>query len=247
MQSKGINPAHFRRRAIDRYDGEIAHADRSFEQLIGKLEELGLLDNTLVVVLSDHDEEFWDHRWYAHGHSLHEELIRVAGPVQSIDVVPTVLELLGLEADGILRGQSVVALLEGKPFARRTPVMSSRFAHPNRSAPEVPEYRTGTFARLDSDWKLLYRDQAARAGFDEIELCDRRRDRHDSTNLAAEHPEVAREFKQEIESWTEAQEEIRNALGPRSTSTLDPKTLERLRSLGYIGPKASPETGTGEP
>ena len=83
------------------------------EQLAGKLKQLGILDNTLIVVVSDHGEEFWEHGWTAHGQSLYQELThgvftmwnpkliptprRVIEPAQLIDVMPTVLDLLGLK------------------------------------------------------------------------------------------------------------------------------------------------------
>ena len=70
----GVNPDKFIQRALDRYDGEILHNDWSLEQFVDKLKQLGILDNTLIMVISDHGEEFWDHGWTAHGHSLYQEL-----------------------------------------------------------------------------------------------------------------------------------------------------------------------------
>src|SRR5207244_12995350 len=72
----GVNPDKFIHQAVDRYDGEILHNDWSLEQLAGKLQQLGILDNTLIVVVSDHGEEFWEHGWTSHGHTLYQELTR---------------------------------------------------------------------------------------------------------------------------------------------------------------------------
>ena len=104
-KKNGIDPDKFIRRAVDRYDGEILHNDANLESLVAKLKALGVLDNTLIIVVSDHGEEFWDHGWTAHGHSLYQELThcvflmwnpkllgsarRVSEPVQLIDVMPT--------------------------------------------------------------------------------------------------------------------------------------------------------------
>ena len=74
----GVDPDRFISQAIDRYDGEILHNDKSFELLVGKMKELGILDNTLIIVVSDHGEEFWDHGWTAHGHSVYQELTHTA-------------------------------------------------------------------------------------------------------------------------------------------------------------------------
>src|SRR5205807_2512882 len=61
------NPDGFIQKAIDRYDGEVLHNDWRLEQLVGKLKQLGILDNTLIIVVSDHGKEFWEHGWTAHG------------------------------------------------------------------------------------------------------------------------------------------------------------------------------------
>ncbi len=252
--AKGVNPDVFIKRAIDRYDAEIAHNDRSIDRLVEKLKQLGLLENTLIVVLSDHGEEFHEHGWTAHGHSLYQELThalflmwnpkllptprRVPEPVQLLDLTPTVLDLVGIRSEEIFQGQSLAPLARGLPFARRAAVMASRFAHPStRPSGFVPEYRTGTFARIDAEWKLIYRDQADKAGLERVELYDRRADRRETKNVAPRHPEVVTRLMADVSQWIEAQQQIRKLLGPGGRATLDPQALERLRSLGYLGGK----------
>ena len=252
--AKGVNPDLFIKRAIDRYDAEIAHNDRSILRLVEKLRQLGLLENTLIVVLSDHGEEFHEHGWTAHGHSLYRELTqalflmwhpkllpsprRVAEPVQLLDLTPTVLDLVGIRSEEIFQGQSLAPLARGLPFARKAAVMASRFAHPNaRATGFVPEYRTGTFARIDAEWKLIYRDQAEKVGLDRVELFDRRADRRETKNVAAQHPEVVTRLMADVSQWIEGQKQVRKLLGPGGRATLDPQALERLRSLGYLGGK----------
>jgi len=254
--AKGVNPDRFIRRASDRYDGEIAHNDRSIELLVEKLRQLGLLDQTLLVVVSDHGEEFQEHGWTAHGHSLYQELThalfllwnpkllptprRVIEPVQLLDLMPTVLELVGVGAEGVVQGQSLAPLARGLPFQRKAAVMLSRFAHPNASPRGfVPEYRTGAFARIDADWKLIYRDQAEKAGLNRVELYDRRADRRETKNLAAQHPEVVARLMADVTQWIEGQKQVRKLLGPGGKAALDVQTLERLRSLGYLGGKSA--------
>jgi arylsulfatase A-like enzyme len=251
-RKKGIDPDQFIQQAMDRYDGEILHNDHSLEMLAGKLKQLGILDNTLIVVVSDHGEEFWEHGWTAHGHTLYQELThcvlvlwnpkifrtprRIAEPAQLIDVMPTVLDLLGLKVPDVAQGQSLAPLAFGRPFQRRGLVMSSRFAHPGPpSSVSVPENHTNTLALLDSNWKLIYRDKAKQAGINRVELYDRRSDRGDKKNVAALHPKEVEERMAEINRWIAAQTRIRGALGKGEKSALDPHTLEQLRSLGYIG------------
>lgn len=248
----GINPDRFIKQAVDRYDGEILHNDKSFELLIGKLRQLGVLDNTLVIVLSDHGEEFWDHGWTAHGHSLYQELThslflmwnpklfpsarRIAEPVQLIDVMPTVLDVLGLRPPAIIQGQSLVSLARGQKFQRHGTVMSSRFAHPAAQATgAVLENQTNTYALLDAKWKLIYRDRAKVVGINQVELYDRAADRTEKRNVSAQNSSEVERRMSEVGKWLDAQKQIRTLLGRGPNSTLDQKTIEHLRSLGYLG------------
>ena len=97
------------RKLVNRYDGEIAYWDDRFGRLMKALETRGLLEDTLVVVTADHGEEFLDHGMLRHGHSLHDELLRVpliflntgrdpkrrSDPAGLVDVAPTLMGLIG--------------------------------------------------------------------------------------------------------------------------------------------------------
>ena len=119
---------------VDLYDGEIAHVDEQFGRLLDELDERGFLDDTLVVFVSDHGEEFLDHGHYGHGASLYQEQIHVpliiqmprrlrsatqpstvAAQVQQIDIVPTILDAIGqsdlIETDG----RSLLPLMRSAP------------------------------------------------------------------------------------------------------------------------------------
>ncbi len=210
-----------------------------------------------MVFVSDHGEEFLDHLWTGHGHSLYDELThsvwlmwnrkllpaprRIKEPVRLIDVMPTLLELTGIRPEGIMQGVSVVPLIKGLALNRKQPVMSSRFRYPNvRPSGFVTENQTGTIARIDAQWKLISRDQAQQAGLREVELFDRRADPSETKTLAAQHSELVKRQLAEINQWIEAQKQIRLHLGAAGKSALDPQTLDRLRSLGYIGGKVAP-------
>lgn len=250
----GVNPDHFIRRAIDRYDGKILHNDWRFEQLVEKLKQLGVLDNTLIIVVSDHGEEFWDHGWTGHGQSLYQELARgallmwnpklipapgrIAEPVQLIDVMPTVLDLLGLKIPDVIEGQSLAPFAKGQPFERRGPVMTSRFAHPYSQHNElVPENHIDSVALVEPNWKLIYREKGNLVGLHKVDLYDRSKDRADTKNVAAQRPREVDRMVTEIGRWMDAQKQIRSLLGRGAKATLDQQTVEQLRSLGYLGGK----------
>jgi arylsulfatase A-like enzyme len=210
-----------------------------------------VLDNTLIVVVSDHGEEFMEHAWTGHGSTLYQEQThavfmmwnpklfptprRVAEPVQLIDLMPTVLDLLDIPVEGVVQGQSIAPLALGQTFARKSPVMTSRIPQVATSPVPVPENLTRTFARLDPQWKVIYRSDAKRAGLNEIELYDRKADPGDQNNVAAQNPQVIEKFMPEIRQWIDGQQQVSKMLGPGGKSTLDAQTIERLRSLGYIG------------
>jgi len=105
---------------IARYDGELRFVDEQLGRLRERLEELGRWDDTLVVVMADHGEEFWDHGAFEHGHTHHEELLHVplvvrrpVGPVgvenadrvRQLDIAPTILEFAGLPPIAELPGR----------------------------------------------------------------------------------------------------------------------------------------------
>jgi arylsulfatase A-like enzyme len=125
-------PAEMMARVRDLYDGEIHGADRGLEQLVGELERRGLMENTLLIVTSDHGEELEDHGRMSHGLSLYEEVVRVPlvlygphripagrhGIASLLDVVPTLEDLLHLGAtQGGLDGESQAASLSGRETA----------------------------------------------------------------------------------------------------------------------------------
>ncbi len=118
-----------RARLMDLYDGEIAYTDAQFGRLVDALKDQGLYDNTLIVMLSDHGEAFWEHGVNGHGLDLHDEQIRIplvvklpgggkAGEVRSdlaeiVDVAPTVLEVLDVPAPPSFQGRSLLRAADG--------------------------------------------------------------------------------------------------------------------------------------
>jgi arylsulfatase A-like enzyme len=111
------------------YDGEIRFTDTAIGALLDGLRERRLEAKTLVVFLSDHGEEFYEHEGFGHGHELYGEVIRVPlilrlpetlprglrvkRQVRLIDVMPTVLEVLGIESGGHMEGESLLGHIEG--------------------------------------------------------------------------------------------------------------------------------------
>lgn len=117
-------------RLVALYDGEISYHDGHLGSFLKRLDELGLLEETLVVVTSDHGEEFWDHDSVGHGHSIFQELVhvpfllmwkgviptgrRVADNHDHTVIVPTIFEALGLPPPDYCEGRSVLPRALGR-------------------------------------------------------------------------------------------------------------------------------------
>ncbi|MGM0577550.1 MAG: sulfatase-like hydrolase/transferase [Myxococcota bacterium] len=128
---------------MDRYDAEIAYADAALGDLLVAAREAGRLQDTVIVVTSDHGEAFGEHGVWTHGQSLHQEEIhvplvihlpsddgkgfrteRVATPVDLTDVAPTILDAVGVRSRGPMHGESLLPhALTGAPL--RTPTVFS--------------------------------------------------------------------------------------------------------------------------
>ncbi|MCS6797889.1 MAG: sulfatase [Myxococcota bacterium] len=116
-----------RRRLEALYDGEIDYHDRELGRFVERLQALGVWDETLIVITSDHGEEFGEHGSWGHGHSVYEEMLHVPflwrGPgvpavrvphvVGTVDTAPTILALLGQPPMPDVEGRSLVDFLHG--------------------------------------------------------------------------------------------------------------------------------------
>ncbi len=105
------------------YDATVAQADRDVGRILAELDALGLTEKTIVVVTSDHGEEFLEHGDLSHARTLFDEILRVpllirvpgaapravAEPVELIDLAPTLLARMGLPVDRRMRGADLLA------------------------------------------------------------------------------------------------------------------------------------------
>ena len=108
------------------YDAEIAANDASFGALLAELEQRGLYDDSLIILLSDHGEEFYDHGGWTHGRTLYAEMldtplivklpdmedgVRVSEIAEHIDLLPTVADYLGLGVPEGVQGRSLLPVM----------------------------------------------------------------------------------------------------------------------------------------
>jgi arylsulfatase A-like enzyme len=213
---------------VDLYDSEIGYTDHHVEAL---LDMLPLEEDTLIVVTSDHGEEFLEHGGIEHGITLFEEVVRVplilslpgripAGtrvtqPVTNRDILPTILELLGIAPRSGRGFGSLLPLVAGEPDAEEPPVYT-----------ELDRGRDWKSIRR-GPWKLVCRDQEDPPCF----LFDLTSDPGEQWNLIQARGDVARSLSAELHRWMAAHPIFR----PRTVDlVLDEEEEERLRSLGYL-------------
>jgi arylsulfatase A-like enzyme len=205
------------------YAAEVAYLDAQIEDLLEGLRRRGLLgDSTLVVVSSDHGEQFGEHGGWEHG-DLHAENVhvpwlmvgpglsprRVEAPLAAMDLGPTILDWLGLPALEGAEGVSRVRLLDGRSQARLT-------------APVVTEFG-GSIRWVEDPWVLI-EDADGR-----VELFDARKDPGERDNLAESQSERVAAMRARIAAHRE-----RDAKNSRpALRELDLETRESLRELGY--------------
>ena len=114
------------------YDEEILYTDAMIGRLLEGMEAMDRLRDTLIVLTSDHGEEFFEHGSWGHGHTLYPEVLHVPlivsgpgigrgkvadGSVRHIDLAPTILDLLSLPAENAFQGRSFAGVLRGLPAA----------------------------------------------------------------------------------------------------------------------------------
>lgn len=211
---------------MDLYDGEIAYNDAQFGRMLSALEERGLLDDTLVVLLSDHGEEFWDRKTHGHGHrNLHTEMtripwimswpdglpegVRIEALARGVDLLPTVLDVAGLPPLPATDGRSMMPAVRGE-------TMEEVVAFIERGKSEVDR------GALRTEWMLYVWDDevAHRCMYD---LLADPSERNDILDPAEDHV---------LEDRFQAQRLRRSDQGDQVT--LDDASLEALRELGYL-------------
>jgi arylsulfatase A-like enzyme len=227
----------------DLYDAEIAANDASFGKLTALLEETGLAEETVVILVSDHGEEFHEHGRWEHGKSLHTEVLdvplllrvpgpegerlwglRVAAPVQHTDVLPTLLALLGVPVPEGLEGENLLPLLErerGEMGAAAPGEPRQVYSHLDLDGFEAAAVTTGAWRLIDGRSELFGRG---------LELYERREDPAELTDLAERRPVTA--------GWLRTGLRARELAGgpalTRGEAEIDEETRDQLRALGYL-------------
>jgi arylsulfatase A-like enzyme/Tfp pilus assembly protein PilF len=225
------------------YDGEIAYVDREIGALLSGLAALGKLDDTLIVVASDHGEGLGEHGEQTHSllvydSTLHTPLVICppagrSGPrgtvidrqVSNADIVPTILELLGIESDVTFDGVSLAAPPQAHDESIYAETISTLVLHG----------WSPLFAVRRQDLKYIHAPRP--------ELYDLAGDPQEIENLFEQRPDPAAALSIELEEHIG--DDLFGARALAQQVEMDPETARRLGALGYVGTVSPGEVEPG--
>ena len=221
------------------YRKEVEYLDRELGSFFMSLEKLGLLSDSIVVVVSDHGDEFAEHGLYGHGNLPYDELTRVPllvrfpdsvsvdqpqsveTMVRTVDILPTLLDVLDAEYSSAMRdrleGESLLPVIDGDDPSYDIVVTEK-------------EVRGETSLRIglrEDCWKYIYDGKA-----DERHLYDLSSHTAEIDNVVDRHPEVANRFRERLTRRLDTIEATSEGIHTPDVED-EHGVSERLRSLGY--------------
>ncbi|MCH8004174.1 MAG: sulfatase-like hydrolase/transferase [Nanoarchaeota archaeon] len=160
---KEHNSSNFVNSILKFYDNEIFYVDYHIGKLLDKLDELGIKDNTMIIIIGLHGQEFFEHGRFGHEYLLYNEVIhipliiyypkeleakRIETPVSTTDIFPTILDILGMEVPDDIDGVSLISLIKKGEYNRKF-LMSKLFVKSKKG--EIEQQ----IAIIKGDWKLI--------------------------------------------------------------------------------------------
>ncbi|MCI0604322.1 sulfatase-like hydrolase/transferase [bacterium] len=215
----------------DLYSGSVNFVDDFLGRLFSHLKDLGIYDETMIILLSDHGESLGERRYVGHN-LLYEVQLRIpfilqmpgldskriAEPVMGVDVMPTVFEVLGLGRAFPFQGRNLLPVIQGAGRIENERVL-------------IAEQNAATRVRK-GDWSCIF----SLSGAVKDELYNVADDPEQVKNLAEQNPEKVKELKQFYAKMLSSSKDIsaKFVLDASSRPELDEATKEQLEALGYV-------------
>ena len=217
------------------YDGEIAYVDCLIGEVLEELKQKNLRENTIIVIVGDHGESLGEHHENTHGFFIYDASVSVPliiqipssqlkgklieFQVETVDIMPTILQILGLTVPDEIQGKSFIPLLTSESQAQERLAYSETY---------YPRYHYG-WSELKSLRSLQYKYIRA----PRPELYDLTLDPGERRNIYNQRLSVGRRFEQELKS----REKKMSARGieEKGPQKMDAEAREKLMALGYIG------------
>jgi len=217
---------------ISSYDGEIAYLDFHLGRLLTGLKQRGLYEKTMIIVTSDHGEYFGEHNLLRHHRGLHQEVLWIPllvkypnsqlvgqhdGPVQILDIMPTVLSTLGLPIPDSIQGDRLGAVDHE--------IIAEHWAWPDDVA------RFGS--RFDRNVKAVFCDgmKYIRCSDGKDELYNLQDNPRETNNLIAVEDRLAKEMAERLAYWEASTAHLAS---PGRSVTVGEELKEKMRALGYL-------------
>jgi membrane-anchored protein YejM (alkaline phosphatase superfamily) len=217
------------------YDGEVRYTDTYILKLLEAFAEFGILDQTLVVIFGDHGDEFYEHGSTGHAHTLYNELIHIPlilrwpseipkgrcidALVSQVDIMPTILDYLGIQHQQAIQGMSLKNLIEGRVCGVHEYVFAGGSTH--------------RCAIIGSRSKMIVNPDGDKEFYDLLSDPMEQNSIHQTQNSSA----LAATFERRLEQWALENRKL-TALFPRDSDSdriqLDEHRLKQLRALGYV-------------
>lgn len=232
--------ARDRQRLEALHDGEITYHDREMARFVERLRELGIYDDVIFVVVSDHGEEFYEHGSFGHGHSVYQELLhvpllmrwrgvieprRIGLTVSTLDVAPTILEAAGVEIPEEFEGHSLLSTARGQ--MRPGPAVAF--------SDKLDDRRVATAA----GYKLIVRGNLTWSFFNLREDPAEQREIDDGSR----HPIALRYLRglqgqhlgaSDRGNWLHAGTSAQSRVLPQNEAQIDAELCRHLQQLGYV-------------
>lgn len=213
------------------YDAAIAFEDQQLGRFLQAVKEKSPESQTLIVLLSDHGQSLGEHGEFEHGIFLYDSTIHIpwimAGPgipaglriqqqAREIDLLPTVLELLGENPPSTVQGTSLIPAFYGKP-------VPTQFSYEETLCPKINMGWSELLGIHTDHWMYV---RAPRP-----ELYDLDNDPKELSNVIGQHPQEYRELAAQLKKLNPAESSGKEIL---AASEMDQNTMKQLESLGYV-------------
>lgn len=247
LEKAQIDPVQFSADAADVYDDSLHGMDSEIGRLVAGLDTLGVRDKTVVVFTGSFGQEFVGRPGKPCGSNVYGEVANVplliAGPagvrpgavlsetVQTIDVLPTLLDMNGLPVPESVQGTSLLQSMTGDNAAAS--VLGSRPAITESSSDTTSNVSAFSCAVAADGWKLVQNGDPS-GGQAVFELFDRGKDLLDTSNIAGANPEVVEKLKSELTGWRERVNSARLTAESAPSAGPESETVEQLKSLPYF-------------
>ncbi|MCL2664777.1 MAG: sulfatase-like hydrolase/transferase [Defluviitaleaceae bacterium] len=207
---------------IAQYDGAVAYMDACIQAIFQKMEQLGIADDTIVAITSDHGETLYDHECYFDHHGLYDPTLRIPfaikyrGGLQGglrigelcshADILPTLLDVLGIKKDICFDGRNMMNFVRHEPFESRTEYYLTEATWMHKHGWRTPEWKLIVALEPDFHYKP------------EVELYNLVLDPQENFNVADRRPDIVEKLKAKMHTHIAKREKETGRTNPSYTN-----------------------------